>query len=80
MLEEDVSDQVAIFAEAGVAVALRSKEQVVVLLGNVGLTTANVAMNMAPLLDSTPQGRELAGLAFSVEMQGFRLLEFTRSI
>ncbi|TAM59430.1 hypothetical protein EPN52_07930 [bacterium] len=100
VLEEDVSDQIAIFAEAGVAVALRSKEQAVVLLGNVGLTTANVAMNMAPLLDATSvyrlrvydserqdweefgksQGCELAGLAFSVETQGFRLLEFTRSI
>lgn len=97
--EEDVSDQVSVFAEAGVALALRSKEQVVVLVGNVGLTTANIATNIAPLVapesiyrlrvyDSERQdweefgqsrGSELAGLAFSVETQGFRLLEITRS-
>jgi hypothetical protein len=50
--EEDVSDSVSVFSDTAAVVALRRKDEFVLLIANVGDQTANVPVSIALLLNA----------------------------
>ncbi|MFY9720791.1 MAG: amylo-alpha-1,6-glucosidase [Candidatus Cybelea sp.] len=97
LFDTDVSDDLRVFSDSVVVIALAREERIVILLGNTEQNTVTIPINVEDVVDLSRRytfrlynserrdweppvmrgGEELAGLAVSIEANGFRLIELT---